>query len=345
MRAVELLYQYPVPDWLVRRAIRWILKRSTRRRYRRSLAEQESHRRALIDELRESPIAIRTDEANRQHYEVPPAFFELVLGPWLKYSCCYWPDEVESLEGAEKAMLRLTCERAQLEDGMRVLDLGCGWGSLSLWIAERYPHCQVTALSNSNAQIAHVEDRCKERGLNNVEGIVADVNCLPLDETFDRIVSVEMFEHVKNYEWLMGRVASLMDPGGRLFIHIFSHREFAFEFDADDPNDWMAQRFFSGGTMPSDDLLLHFQRDLRLIDHWRIGGIHYARTLRAWLDKLDEHLPEVREVLERAYGSESSSRQLVDWRLFFMACEETWALRQGREYIVSHYLFDRRRHE
>jgi len=342
MGPVDLLYRYPVPDWIVRRAIRYILRRSTRQRYRLTLAEQEERRRALIEKLRKSPIAVRTEDANRQHYEVPPAFFELVLGPWLKYSCCYWPEGVQTLKQAEEAMLRLTCRRARLEDGMRVLDLGCGWGSLSLWIAEHYPHCRVTAVSNSKAQIDHVARRCATRGLNNVKALFGDVNELSLDQTFDLVISIEMFEHVKNYERLMAKVASLLEADGQLFVHIFSHRQFAFEFEADDPDDWMAQTFFSGGTMPSDDLLLHFQRDLRIVDHWRIGGLHYARTLRAWLEKLDGHLPEAREVLEAAYGAEGAPRRLVDWRLFFMACEETWALRRGREYLVSHYLFDRR---
>jgi len=341
MRAVDLLYRYRVPDWLVRRAIRWILRRSTCQRYRTPAADQELQRRILIDKLHQSPIAVRTDDANEQHYEVPPSFFELVLGPWQKYSCCYWPEGVETLEQAEEAMLRLTCERAQLQDGMRVLDLGCGWGSFSLWIAERYPHCRVTALSNSRAQIDHIEGRCAERGLEDVQGVVMDVNHLSLDETFDVVVSVEMFEHMKNYGQLMAKVASLLESDGKLFVHIFSHREFAFEFTADDPDDWMARTFFSGGTMPSDDLLLHFQRDLQIVDHWRIGGLHYARTLRAWLERMDENLPVVRQVLKGTYGAEEASRRVVDWRLFFMACEETWALREGREYIVSHYLFDR----
>lgn len=341
MQVVDLLYRYPVPDWVTRRALRLIISRSTRRRYRLTLDEQEEGRRHLLEKLAQSPIAIHTDDANRQHYEVPPAFFELVLGRWMKYSCCYWPEGVNELDQAEEAMLRLTCQRARLDDGMRVLDLGCGWGSLSLWIAERYPNCRVVALSNSQPQIDHIEERCSEQRLRNVEAVVADVNQLDLDETFDRIMSVEMFEHMKNYERLMAKIASLLTPEGKLFVHIFSHRVFAFEFEADDPDDWMARTFFSGGTMPSDGLLLHYQRDLRLLDHWRVSGKHYARTLRAWLDRLDEQLPAVQRLFRGTYGPDEARRHVVDWRLFFMACEETWALDQGREYIVSHYLFDR----
>jgi len=339
---IRLIQTNLLPDWLIRLGLRIMLAASARRRYRMGIEERDTERRALIDKLRRSPIAIHTDDANRQHYEVPPEFFQLVLGRRLKYSCCYWPAGVQTIDQAEEAMLRLTCERARLEDGMDVLDLGCGWGSLSLWIAEHYPNSRVLAISNSRLQIAHIEAQCRQQGLGNVEARVADANDFETDRRFDRVLSIEMFEHMKNYERLMTRIAALLKPAGKLFVHIFSHREFAYEFQAGDSNNWMAQTFFTGGTMPSDDLLLHFQRDLRIAEHWRIAGTHYARTLRAWLEKLDRHETEVRDVLARTYGPDQETRWLVNWRLFFLACEETWRSGKGNEYIVSHYLFDRR---
>lgn len=339
MWAMRIVHTYRVPDWLLRPAIRLGLALNNRQRYRSGIEARHAEKRALISRLKQSPIAIRTDDPNRQHYEVPAAFFRLVLGKRLKYSCCYWPRGVMTIDAAEEAMLRLTCERAGLEDGMTVLDLGCGWGSLCLWIAEQYPSSRVVAVSNSRSQHEFIEFQCRQRGFENVEVIKADVIQLEIERQFDRVISIEMFEHMKNYGLLMKKIASWLRPDGSLFVHIFSHREFAYEFDTNDSNNWMAQTFFSGGTMPSDDLLLYFQDDLVVVDHWCIDGSHYARTLRAWLNKLDGHQAEVRGVLAGAYGAEQETRWLVNWRLFFMVCEETWKLNRGREYQVSHYLF------
>jgi cyclopropane-fatty-acyl-phospholipid synthase len=337
-----------VPDWLIRGVLRVTLSWTVSRRYKLSLETRSAEKRALIEKYKRSLIAIRTSDPNHQHYEIPTEFFQIVLGKWLKYSCCYWPANVSNLDDAEDAMLDLTCQRARLQNGMTVLDLGCGWGPLSLWIATHYPDCQVLSVSNSNTQREFIQNQCKSRGFHNVTAMTADMADFEHDprfnqgNEFDRVISVEMFEHMKNYERLLARIATLLNPDGMLFVHIFSHREFAREFDADASNDWMAQTFFSGGTMPSDDLLFYFQRDLELVDHWRVDGWHYEKTLRAWLAKLDSQETAVRRIIAQTYGSQNETRWLVNWRLFFLACSEAWGLKGGREYLVSHYLFDHR---
>ncbi len=338
---MKLLYTNLVPDVLLRFFVRLINRQAMRGWEGLSFEEQEQRRRSLLKKLDRSPIAIHTDLPNVQHYEVPPDFFKLVLGKRLKYSCCYWSKGVTNLDQAEERMLDLTCRRAQLEDGMSVLDIGCGWGSLSLWIAEHYPACEVLAVSNSRDQIAWIKDRAREKGFENVDGLVVDVNDLELDRQFDRVISIELFEHMKNYHRLMAKISQLLTPEGKLLVHIFSHRLFAYEFEIEDGSNWMAETFFTGGTMPSDDLLLHYQNDLQLVDHWRLSGRHYAKTLRAWLNKMDRQKPQVQDVLAKAYGPDQMKHWWVNWRLFFIACEENWGLRGGREYLVSHYLFER----
>mgnify|MGYP006280431995 FL=1 len=338
---MKLLYAGLVPDPLLRLALRMVTARKIRQLDRLPQEVQENRRQALFNTLENSPIAIHTDLPNVQHYEVPPAFFQLVLGDRLKYSCCLWPEGVDTLEEAEESMLELTCQRGDLKDGMTVLDLGCGWGSLSLWIAENYPACRVLALSNSRDQIGFILDQARARGYQHLQAQVMDVNQLELNQTFDRVFSIEMFEHMKNYRLLMGKISRLLSPQGKLFVHLFSHRLFAYEYDAEDENNWMAQTFFTGGTMPSDDLLLHYQQQLQLLNHWRVSGIHYQRTLRAWRERMESRRELVREVLAGTYGPEQVQRWWCNWRLFFLACEETWGYREGREYLVTHYLFQK----
>ncbi len=321
-----------VPDPLVRRAIRLNCARRLARERRGGASRQK----AFMHELRASSIADRVEKPNEQHYEVPAEFFRLVLGPRLKYSCCYWSEGVDTLAAAEEAMLALTCERADIEDGMELLDLGCGWGSLTFWLAEKYPGCRILAVSNSRTQRAFIEGEARRKGLRGIEVVTADANVFDVDRRFDRVVSVEMLEHVRNYEVLLRKIVGWLEPEGKLFVHVFSHRELAYAYES----GWMAKHFFTAGTMPSHDLIPHFAGELALDGEWIVSGLHYARTAEAWLDRLDRSQSDALEILSRAYGS-SASRRLQMWRIFFMACAELWGYRSGSEWGVSHYRFAR----
>ncbi len=324
-----------VPDALVRRLIRRRLGESLQRLEAGGDGPAALRRHAA--EMAAGPLAIHQDAANRQHYELPTAFFEQFLGPRLKYSCCLWPPGVDDLAAAEEAMLALTCERAGLEDGMNVLDLGCGWGALALFIAQRYPHCRVTAMSNSRPQARRIGAACDAAGTEAVTTITADIADFDPRQRFDRIISVEMFEHVRNYRALFARLRPWLEREGRVFVHVFSHARFAYTF-SEDPNDWMGSHFFSGGQMPAHDLLMQFDEDLVTQERWWLSGEHYARTLEDWLRRYDDHEEAIRPILAQTYGEEAATKWWVDWRLFFLVCAETWAYGGGQEYGVSHYL-------
>ncbi|MFT5140046.1 MAG: cyclopropane-fatty-acyl-phospholipid synthase [Lysobacterales bacterium] len=295
----------------------------------------------FVNRMNTSEIAPLPELANDQHYEVPAEFFGLVMGEHRKYSSCYWKDDAQTLDEAEASGLAITCEHAQIKNGMRVLDLGCGWGSLSLWIATNYPKCEVVSVSNSNSQRLYITEQAKQRGLGNISVLTRDMNQFDTKLRFDRVVSVEMFEHMRNYRELYRRISTWLKPGGMFFKHIFCHRDCAYEFADNGPNDWMSRHFFSGGIMPSDDLPLHFQADLQLSNHWRWSGEHYEKTANAWLSNMDVHKAEIMPILKETYGSTDAGRWFMRWRIFFMACAELFGHDNGREWYVSHYLFKR----
>jgi cyclopropane-fatty-acyl-phospholipid synthase len=339
---VNLAESGRIPDSLVRAGIRRLVGMRLREESDGDPQVRDDNCRRLLAQLSSSRIALATDEANAQHYEVPADFFRLVLGRHLKYSSGYWDGGAGNLDDAEHAMLALYAERAQLANGQRVLDLGCGWGSFTLWAAQRYPQSAFTAVSNSSGQRAFIEEQARNRGLTNIRVLTSDVNDLAFEERFDRIVSVEMFEHVRNYAVLLQRIASWLDDDGRLFVHIFCHRNLLYPFETEGDANWMGRYFFTGGLMPAADTLLFFQDDLRVLTRWTVSGTNYRNTARAWLENLDNNRNAVAAALEPAYGATELQRWVQRWRMFFMACEELFGYRNGTEWLVCHYLFDKR---
>lgn len=339
----RLIALHILPDPLIRIGIRSLLKRKLEDEYGLSPEARACEFKDWLRRMDESPIAIDTGKANEQHYEVPSLFYETVLGPHLKYSSGYWPEGVSTLEAAEAAMLKLTAERAALEDGHKILELGCGWGSLTLWMAARFPGSKITAVSNSASQREFIEVQCAQRGLSNVKVVTADMNDFePRGESFDRVVSVEMFEHMRNIRKLLGRIETWMKPRAKLFIHVFAHRELSYPYEEENPKDWIARYFFTGGMMPSADFFRHFENGLKVISRWDVNGLHYAKTCRAWLERMDKNRSRLSAVFESTYGKRQASLWRGYWRIFFMACEELFAYRSGKEWFVSHTLMEKK---
>ncbi|MET0378864.1 MAG: cyclopropane-fatty-acyl-phospholipid synthase family protein [Spongiibacteraceae bacterium] len=331
-----------LPDILVRAGIRRLLKQRLREIGVGDAAKTAALRREFIDTLRHSPVALLPQKANEQHYEVPAEFFGAVLGQHRKYSCCYWPDGIADLDGAEAAALQVTCERAGLANHQDILELGCGWGSLSLWMATHYPDAHITAVSNSHSQRQYIEDQARERGIANLQVITCDMNEFDSTQRFDRIVSVEMFEHMRNWPELFRRVSTWLQPDGRFFMHVFVHRSTPYEFIERDASDWMSRHFFAGGMMPSDDLPEQFQEHLQLLEHWRWDGHHYERTCNAWLQNMDSQRAQLWPLFESTYGSVAARQWWERWRIFFMSCAELFGYDNASEWWVSHYLLERR---
>lgn len=329
-----------IPDALTRAGIR----RLCAMRLRDERAEGAVQRKlAVLDELRHSPLAIETEAANEQHYEVPADFFRRCLGKRLKYSSCYYPTGEESLDQAEEAMLALYLQRGEFVDGQEILELGCGWGSATLYLAEHLPNARITGVSNSHSQRQYIEAQCERRGLQNVRILTCDVNRLELEPaSFDRCISIEMFEHVRNYERLLASIAGWLRTGGKLFVHVFAHRELLYPFETEGEDNWMGRYFFTGGLMPSFDTLPHFHRDLRVEQQWWLDGRHYQRTSEHWLANTDRHRSEILRLFEHSYGPDQASLWLQRWRMFYLACAECFGYDAGREWGVAHYRFSKR---
>ena len=327
-----------MPDAAIRAGIRKLLRDRLAKETRESGERQLDALYAFIESLKSQPVAVATNTANEQHYEVPAALFQTFMGPHLKYSCGFWPEKDSTLEQAEETMLELTALRAELDDGMDILELGCGWGSLSLWMARHFPKSRITAVSNSRTQKEFIDSH----GCPNLEVVTADMNTFSTDQTFDRVVSVEMFEHMRNWPELLRRINGWLKDDGLLFIHIFVHREIAYLFNDSGKVNWMAEHFFKEGMMPSEHLLHMLNEHMVVAHHWRINGTNYARTLRAWLDRIDQNKDQAIAILERDHKKEEAQLQFGRWRMFFMACEELFGFKEGEEWYVAHYLLEKR---
>tara|TARA_B100001094_G_scaffold332895_1_gene407176 strand:- start:4707 stop:5738 length:1032 start_codon:yes stop_codon:yes gene_type:complete len=336
---IKLAENGTLPDYFIKKGIEKLCYERLSWADKIGAEKLEEHHQEWINILKNSPIALVPEKANEQHYELPPEFFDIVLGDYLKYSCGYWKEKNISIHQSEKDMLDIYSERAQLDDNMQILELGCGWGSLTCYMGEKYPNSKITAVSNSKDQKAHIEARCKKLGLTNITIITCDMNDFDIDETFDRVVSIEMFEHMRNYKLLLNKVSKFLNAKGKLFIHIFSHHTMVYPYEDNGPGDWMAREFFSGGLMPSHNLLLNFQDDLKIDATWKVNGQHYEKTSYAWLENMDNNKKEIISIFNDTYGVENSKMWFQRWRIFFLSCAVMFGIKEGTEWGVSHYRF------
>jgi len=349
----KILAKGNLPDFLLRRGIRRLVKKRAKKQNQLSVEARYDYLNNFIKELKKQPIAVQTDAANEQHYELPPEFFEKILGRNLKYSCCYWSDDLsyqklkkqnnleQRLDQAEDEMLKLSAERAEIENGQNILELGCGWGSFSFYLARKFPDSRIISMSNSKDQINYINKLATANKVNNLRAVKADINNFNTEAKFDRIVSVEMFEHMRNYQKLMQKISSFLLADGKLFVHIFSHKFYPFIYQDQKKSDWMSRYFFSGGTMPSQDLLHYFSNNFSLEKQWAFSGRHYQKTLEAWLENMDQKKEEIYPILESTYGVEAAEKWWNYWRLFFISSAEFFGYNNGNDWFISHYLFQK----
>jgi cyclopropane-fatty-acyl-phospholipid synthase len=336
--AIQLIEKGLVPRPLIRRGIRALLGQRLKEQEQVWDADPKKAMEAWTESMRSASIALVPDKANEQHYEVPAAFFNLVLGPNKKYSSAYYDRKGMTLEQAEDAMLGLTCERAQLVNGQSILELGCGWGSLTLWMARHYPDSKITAVSNSAPQRQSIEASLEKEGFTNVTVLTEDMNTFEAPGTYDRIVSVEMFEHMRNWEELLGRARGWIKNDGKLFMHVFAHMRYAYPFEVQGDDDWMGRYFFSGGMMPQHDMLDQLNIPFDVADRWVVSGSHYAQTSEHWAQNLERHKRVILPILAETYGDDQAKVWFQRWRVFFLSCAELFAWDKGQEWVVSHHL-------
>ena len=328
-----------VPDSIIRTGIKYLLKNRLVDLYK---FETQSYVDDYVEQLKKSPLAVLTDKANEQHYEVPTEYYDLCLGVHKKYSSCFWDDSTVTLNQAEQKALDISIERADIQDGMRVLELGCGWGSLSLELAKRFPNSQIVAVSNSRTQKQYIEQRARERHLNNLQILTLNLG----DESqyklisghFDRAMSIEMMEHLRNYDLFFKKIKNLLTPDGKFFVHIFTHKSHPYFFETEGDDNWMGRYFFSGGQMPSRNLFDAFDTDLCVVQKWDWNGQHYQKTLESWLQLMDKNADQVMKLFKQCYGSADAVKWFNRWRVFYMACSELFGYDQGKTWAVTHYL-------
>ena len=336
---IKLSEKQLIPDFAIRYGIRTLLKKRLDSLVSNNPETNIQDKIDFIHKMNSSKIALVPELANKQHYEIPANFYKYCLGRHRKYSSCYWEDNTKNLDEAELLSLKLTTQHAKLTNGQNILELGCGWGSLTLWMAKKFPKSKITAVSNSSSQKTHILEQAKKRNLNNISIITEDMNKFNPKTRYDRIVSVEMIEHMRNHRKLFKKINTWLKPGGLFFMHIFVHKTQPYLFEVQDEDDWMSQYFFSGGMMPSEDLPLFFQEDLKIIDQWSWSGKQYEKTANAWLANIDSNKEKVMKTLEKIYGKDNSKKWFQRWRIFFMSCAELWGYRDGNEWKVVHYLF------